>query len=308
MPKMFVLPSPIMEIDFFKDKKITLLMKREDLIHPFVSGNKYRKLKYNLHHISDLHIKNTVTKGGTFSNHIHAAAAAGKVYNFNTFGIIRGEKISNKTLDFAEAQGMKLFFVSRQEYRKIDESNFRDFLPTFDEGVFFIPEGGTNIFAIKGVAEMVEEIREQMPILPDYICCACGTGGTISGIIEGAKGEMNIVGFSALNGNFMQKEVEEKLQFFSTKKYQNWQIQEDYHFGAYAKVTEELLDFVRFFKGKYQILLDPIYTSKMMFGIFDLIQKGFFKENSKILAIHTGGLQGWNGIDTTFLENFDTQP
>ncbi len=292
----FNLPSPITVLDFFEAKKITLLIKREDLIHGQISGNKYRKLKYNLLKTKDLYIKNIVTKGGVFSNHIHATAAVGNFFKINTIGIIRGDEVNNKTLDFAKKNGMKLFFCDRTTYRNINEATFQDFLPQKIENAFFIPEGGTNKLAIKGVAEMVQEIKSQLPTMPDFICTACGTGGTLTGIIEGLVGKQKALGFSVLKGDFMENEIKQNQLQHTDNQYDNWEIVNDYHFGGYAKTTETLFDFIRNFKLKYNVLLDPIYTSKMMFGIFDLIEKGYFPEGSLILAVHTGGIQGWNGF------------
>jgi 1-aminocyclopropane-1-carboxylate deaminase len=296
MPNTFHLPSPIVKVDCFEEQNITIWMKREDLIHPEISGNKYRKLKYNLLTTNDLHSTKIITKGGVFSNHIHAISALGNFYKKNIIGIIRGENVENKTLDFAKKNGMELVFVSRSDYRLIDENNFQDFLPQKINNAIFIPEGGTNQLALKGVAEMIDEIRAQLPTLPDYICSACGTGGTLAGIIAGLQNEQKVLGFSALKGDFLTPEVEMLLKGFSEKKYDNWAINTEYHFGGYAKMKPELLDFIDFFKEKYDILLDPVYTSKMMFGIFDLVKKGFFEKGTDILAVHTGGLQGWNGF------------
>lgn len=292
----FNLPSPVTVLDYWEAKKITLLIKREDLIHGQISGNKYRKLKYNLLETKDLYIKNIVTKGGAFSNHIHATAAVGNFFKINTIAIIRGEAVENKTLDFAKKNGMKLFFCDRTSYRNIDANNFQDFLPKKIENAFFIPEGGTNKLAIKGVAEMVQEIENQLEIMPDFICTACGTGGTMTGIIEGLADKQKALGFSVLKGDFMENEIKQNQLQYTDNQYDNWKIINDYHFGGYAKTNEILFDFIRHFELKYNILLDPIYTSKMMFGIFDLIEKDYFPEGSVILAIHTGGLQGWNGF------------
>lgn len=293
----FNLPSPITMLDFFEDQKITVLMKREDLIHHQISGNKYRKLKYNLLETKDLHIKTIVTKGGTFSNHIHATAAVGNFLKIKTIGIIRGEKVENKTLDFAKKNGMELFFCNRADYRAIEEANFQDFLPKKISNGLFIPEGGTNKLAIKGVAEMIDEIKTQMEIMPDFVCAACGTGGTLTGIIEGLAGAQQALGFSVLKGDFMENEIKQNLLQYTDNQYNNWKIINDYHFGGYAKTNQKLFDFIQDFELKYGILLDPIYTSKMMYGLFDLIEKNYFPEGSTILAIHTGGLQGWNGFD-----------
>ena len=293
----FILPSPITMLRFFETQKITVLMKREDLIHHYVSGNKYRKLKYNLLKTKDLHITQFVTKGGAFSNHIHATAALGNFLKINTIGIIRGEKVENKTLDFAKKNGMDLIFCNRTDYRNINAENFQDFLPKKIENAIFIPEGGTNKLAIKGVAEMVEEIKMQLTEIPDFICTSCGTGGTLTGIIEGLAGEQKAIGFSALKGDFMGAEIRENQEKFELTPYKNWEIINDYHFGGYAKTNKILFDFVKDFELKYNILLDPIYTSKMMYGLFDLIEKNYFPEGSTILAVHTGGLQGWNGFE-----------
>jgi 1-aminocyclopropane-1-carboxylate deaminase len=293
----FNLPSPITMLDFFEAKKITVLIKREDLIHGQISGNKYRKLKYNLLKTKDLYIKKIVTKGGAFSNHIHATAAVGNFLKIDTVGIIRGEEVDNKTLDFAKKNGMEIFFCNRTAYRNINEENFQDSLPEKIEAAFFIPEGGTNKLAIKGVAEMVEEIENQLQPMPDFICTACGTGGTMTGIIEGLAGRQKALGFSVLKGDFMENEIRQNQLQYTDNQYNNWEIINNYHFGGYAKTSPILFDFIRNFELKYNILLDPIYTSKMMFGIFDLIEKDYFPEGSTVLAIHTGGLQGWNGFE-----------
>ena len=197
-------PSPIQEIQskLLQAKKVRLFLKRDDLIHPSVSGNKWRKLKYNLATAKELNHTTLLTFGGAFSNHIHAVAAAGKVFDFKTIGIIRGDRIDplNATLQYAEDQGMQLHFVTRAAYRK---KHTTDFYLTLQEqfGRFYsIPEGGTNTLALKGCAEIVTEIKDQLKFSPAYIATCCGTGGTIAGIIQGnAAAPTEILGVSALS-------------------------------------------------------------------------------------------------------------
>ena len=270
----------------------TLYIKREDQIHPHISGNKYRKLKYNLEEAKRLKKTTVLTFGGAYSNHIAAVASAGETYGFKTIGIIRGEELQNKvdanaTLSFAKNCGMTFKFVSREVYRKKTTDTFISQLESEFGDFYLVPEGGTNANAIKGCEEILQESDSEF----DYICCAVGTGGTISGIINSAKPHQKVLGFPALKGEFLNDDI---CKFARNT---NWELITDYHFGGYAKISEQLITFINTFKAQYDILLDPVYTGKMMFGIFDLLQKGYFPEGSKILAIHTGGLQGIKGMN-----------
>jgi 1-aminocyclopropane-1-carboxylate deaminase len=267
-------------------------LKPEYLIHPKVSGNKYRKLKYNLAQAKNLNHKTLLTFGGAYSNHIAAVASAGKELKFKTIGIIRGEELSlkiqsNPTLKFAQDCGMVLKFISREAYRdKVSEPFLNQLSHEFGD-FYMIPEGGTNHLAVKGCQEILTEEDSDF----DYICCSVGTGGTISGVINSSFPHQKILGFPALKGGFLREEITK----FATKN--NWELIEDYHFGGYAKINQELISFINEFRGRHNVPLDPIYTGKMLFGICDLIQKGYFPKNSKILAIHTGGLQGIEGMN-----------
>jgi 1-aminocyclopropane-1-carboxylate deaminase len=277
-------------IDF--PKGISLVIKREDLIHPFVSGNKFRKLKYNLLQAKAENHTTLLTFGGAYSNHIAAVAYAGKENGFQTIGIIRGDELadkiaSNPTLKFAQECGMQLEFVSREAYRLKTEAAFLEQLEEQYGSFYLVPEGGTNAFAIKGC----EEILTNEDTVFDYIGCAIGTGGTISGIINSALSHQKVLGFPALKGEFLQDEIRNFVHN------DNWELITDYHFGGYAKVNDELIAFINWFFEQTQIPLDPVYTGKMVFGIFDLITKNYFPENSKILLIHTGGLQGIQGMN-----------
>jgi 1-aminocyclopropane-1-carboxylate deaminase len=269
-----------------------LEIRREDLIHPFISGNKYRKLKYNIREVKRLKINILLTFGGAFSNHISAVAYAGKINNFKTIGVIRGEELENKiednpTLKFAKSCGMEFLFVSREAYRKKSETSFFEKLKEKYGDFYLIPEGGTNELAVKGC----EEILNPEDDIYDYICTCVGTGGTISGIINASKRHQKILGFPALKGDFLKGDIRKFA------KYENWELIKAYHFGGYGKIKPELITFINTFKRDYNIPLDPIYTGKMMFGILDLIKNGFFPKNAKILAIHSGGLQGIAGMN-----------
>lgn len=277
-------------IDFPND--ISLTIKREDLIHPFVSGNKFRKLKYNLLQAKAENKETVLTFGGAFSNHIAAVAFVGKEQGFKTIGIIRGEELfdkteENPTLKFAQKNGMKFEFVSREDYRLKSEISFLEKLKDKFGDFYLVPEGGTNELAVKGC----KEILTAEDAVFDFVCCAVGTGGTISGLINSAFPDQKILGFPALKGDFLKDEI----RIFAKKN--NWDLISDYHFGGYGKVNLELIEFINSFFDESKVPLDPIYTGKMVFGVIDLIHKNYFPANSKILLIHTGGLQGIEGMN-----------
>ncbi|UKM64806.1 pyridoxal-phosphate dependent enzyme [Flavobacteriaceae bacterium GSB9] len=275
-----------------KSMDVELFLKREDRIHPFVSGNKYRKLKYNLSEVKKQGFTTLLTFGGAFSNHIAAVASAGNSIGFKTIGIIRGEELKSKinvnpTLGFAKQKGMQLEFVSREFYREKHSTRFLNILRERFGDFYLIPEGGTNNLAVKGCEEILTEDDKQF----DFICCSVGTGGTISGLINCSKVRQQVLGFPALKGDFLQQDISK----FANKN--NWELITNYHFGGYAKINEELVTFINRFKNNFSIPLDPVYTGKMMYGIFNMIEKKYFPEGSKILAIHTGGLQGVEGMN-----------
>jgi 1-aminocyclopropane-1-carboxylate deaminase len=272
-------------INLLRECGIELVIKREDQIHPFISGNKYRKLKYTIEDAQKKGFKKLLTFGGAYSNHIAAVAFAGHVFGFETLGIIRGDELKDKinnnpTLSFAKKYGMQFQFVTREAFRSCKLMHeYQDY--------YVIPEGGTNALAIKGCEEILTEADTEF----DYICTAVGTGGTVSGLINCSQPSQQVLGFPALKGAFLQEDISK----FVSKS--NWRLITDYHFGGYAKIDEALIRFMNDFKQKQYIPLDPVYTGKMMYGIFDLIEKGYFPRGSKILAIHTGGLQGIEGMN-----------
>lgn len=278
-------------IGTFKNN-IQLFIKREDLIHPFISGNKYRKLQYNLSKAKEENHATLLTFGGAYSNHIAAVAYAGKMCGFQTIGVIRGEELlskinKNPTLTFAQQNGMQFVFESREEYKNRHEMEYIETLRQKFGAFYLIPEGGTNDLAVKGCKEILTENDAEF----DYICCCVGTGGTISGIINSSHVNQRIIGFPSLKGDFLNGEI----QKWVTKD--NWELNNAYHFGGYAKINSELIEFMNDFFVQTSVLLDPVYTGKMMYGIYDLIEKEFFTANSKILAIHSGGLQGIEGMN-----------
>lgn len=299
------LPSPleVLEYPLCVEKKVRLFLKRDDLLHIHhhnaFSGNKWRKLKYNLFEAKRLQHSALLTFGGAYSNHLAAVAEAGQLLGFQTIGIIRGEATFplNPTLQFCKDCGMQLHNVDREQYRYKDDLSFIDALHQKFGDFYLIPEGGTNVLAIKGAAEIITEAESQIPDLPNFIAVACGTGGTLAGVIAGLNARSQALGVSVLKGDFLQQDVTQHLLDYKSKYYKNWQILTNYHFGGYAKFTPELIQFINNFKKNYNILLDPIYTGKLLFAIFDLIQKDFFPSNSTIVAVHSGGLQGIAGFN-----------
>lgn len=289
----------ILQEDSVKNVQLTtqVYLKPEYQIHPFVSGNKFRKLKYNIEYFQRGNFDSILTFGGAFSNHIVATATAGNALNIPTIGFIRGQELSQKlemnpTLNFAKSCGMKFKFISRELYRTKDSNNFLKELKQNYPNAYIIPEGGTNELAVKGCEEILTESDEQF----DVICCAVGTGGTISGLINSSLPHQKIIGFPALKGSFLSQDIRKFV------KQTNWELCHNYHFGGYAKVDSELIDFMNSFKQNFGISLDPIYTGKMMYGIFDLLKKGFFSKTAKILVVHTGGLQSIAGMNQRLLK------
>ena len=284
--------NQLVELPILQEKQVSLTIKREDLIHPLISGNKFRKLKYNLLEAKKNGFDTLLTFGGAFSNHIAATAYAGKESGLKTIGVIRGEELhdkweTNPTLKLAHENGMQFHFISRDAYRKKDSPEKIEELSKRFGKFYCLPEGGSNALAVKGCAEILNEADSQF----EFICASVGTGGTIAGISNAAISNQQVFGFSALRGDFLKEDIRK----FTHKE--NWDLQTDYHFGGYAKVTRELIDFINEFKRATQIPLDSIYTGKLLFGILDMVNRDCFQPNSKILAIHTGGLQSIAGMN-----------
>lgn len=281
-------PTPIQEIhDAVFDKAgVQVLVKREDLNHRYVSGNKWWKLKYNLLEAQRLEKNTLLTFGGAYSNHIFATAAAAKELGFESIGIIRGEETLplNPTLSFAKSCGMRLDYVSREVYRYKHEPKFIDELHDRFGDFYLIPEGGTNELAVKGVEEFAKMLGNDF----DYLCCAVGTGGTLAGLVRGVNNQKPILGIPVLKEAEFLNDI---ISMLAGPVNHNWKLNLNYHFGGYAKSTPPLHALIKKCNKENNLPLDPVYTAKLAAGVFDLIQGGYFKHGSVILLIHTGGLQ-----------------
>jgi len=274
---------------------VTLFIKREDLVDAELGGNKWRKLKYNLEAAQQQNHDTLLTFGGAYSNHIYATAAAGQRCGYKTIGIIRGEQHLelNPTLQFATDCGMQLDYVDRETYRNKTSQSYIDQLHKKYGRFYLLPEGGSNLLALKGCAEIIDEIDTDF----DVVCVACGTGATLAGLISNLPDKQQATGFAVLKGaDFITTDVKSLLQQANIRPTSTWQVNTDYHFGGYAKTDQALWDFIAQFKKDFDIELDAVYTGKMFYGLFDLINNGYFKPGTRIVAIHTGGLQGNKGF------------
>jgi 1-aminocyclopropane-1-carboxylate deaminase len=279
---------------------VRLLLWRDDLLNPDLPGNKARKLKYNLQQARAEGHTRLLTFGGAYSNHLAAVAAAGQLYGFDTIGLIRGEEHTplNPTLARCVADGMQLHYLDRTTYRRRAEPELLAELQQTYGPAYPLPEGGTNVLALRGVAELIGEVRQHTEF--DYIAVAVGTGGTLAGLSLGlaeAKYPARAVGVAALKGaDFLRAEVDELTLVATGHTLPNYELHTTYHFGGYAKLPPGLREFIQNFETCYGVLLDPIYTSKLLTGVFDLIDKGHFPAGSTVVAVHTGGLQAWAGF------------
>lgn len=283
--------SPLTQIldQALSARRVELWIKRDDLLHPIVSGNKWRKLKYILNHALYHQTDTLISMGGAYSNHLHALAFAGQQLGLKTVAFVRGERPTqlNPTLIDLQQWGMQLNFVSRSDYRQLRQYKNYHSLPDLVSGQYWLPEGGATDLALQGVAEIMSELKQQF----DVLMVACGTGATLAGLITAAPVDMQILGVAALKGGaFLNADVKQLLPQAITQ--QNWQILLDYHFGGFAKYTPELKLFMHQFAAKHGVALDPIYTGKLLFAFYDLLNQGYFKPGQRILILHTGGLQG----------------
>jgi 1-aminocyclopropane-1-carboxylate deaminase len=283
------LPSPLVEIRDARveSRGLRLYLKRDDLIHAELPGNKWRKLKYNIGAARDQGMSTLLTFGGAYSNHIRATAAAGHYFGFNTIGVIRGEEHLrlNSTLRYATNHGMRLTYIDRRTYReKTGPSVIADLRAHFGN-FYLVPEGGSNALAVKGCKELVDEIDVDF----DVICCPCGTGGTLAGISAALRQGQRAVGFSALRGGtFLVDDVAELQRQSIGTVLDNWSIEVEFHFGGFARRTPQLDEFISSFTQLHGITLDWVYVAKMMYGIFALADRGAFNPGKRIVAVITG--------------------
>jgi 1-aminocyclopropane-1-carboxylate deaminase len=287
--------SPVHQIKniLFDNKGLEVFIKRDDMIHPIISGNKWRKLKYLLLQAQTQNKTHLVTFGGAYSNHLLATAAAAARFGFKATGIVRGEEVQNDTLFLCRLHGMQLIFTNRESYRD-KPALFKKYF-TDDTDAFFIDEGGASPEAARGCSELVNELTQNY----DHIFCACGTGTTAAGIINGLAQHNLSTQFNAIpvfkNGDFIKDEIDKFLTAPT-----NYQLHTGYHFGGYGKTTNELINFIKQFVTDTGILIEPVYTGKMLYALYDLAAKDHFKPGSKILAIHTGGIWGLLGMKDKF--------
>lgn len=271
----------------FCDFRATVHVLRLDLLHPIVSGNKWFKLTPYLDE-AEQSGKTVITFGGAFSNHIVATAAASANRNLQSAGIIRGEKpiVLSHTLQQAEVFGMKLFFATREEYRKksLPTTVFDFYKP---DDLFVVPEGG---YGQRGMAGAKKILATAETSSYTHLACAVGTGTTLAGIIASAEEGQKTIGIPVLKNAFsLHTEIS---QLLPEEKHQEINLIHDYHFGGYAKKSNALLEFMNNFYKATSIPTDFVYTAKAFYGVFDLVRKGLFSGNDKILLVHTGGLQG----------------
>jgi 1-aminocyclopropane-1-carboxylate deaminase len=291
----FEIFSPVHQIQdkLFDEQGLKVFIKRDDLIHPIISGNKWRKLKYLLKQAQTENKIHLVTFGGAYSNHLLATAAAAARFGFKSTGFVRGEEVNNDTLFLCRLHGMNLLFTDRESYR--DKPTLFNKYFSGDTSAFFIDEGGASALAAKGCSELVDKLTDTY----DHIFCACGTGTTAAGIVNGLS-ERNLStqfhGIPVLkNGEFLRNDIDGLLE-----KPSNYHLHTGYHFGGYGKVNDELIGFVKQFVASTGILIEPVYTGKMLYALYDLTAKGYFKPGGRILAIHTGGIWGLLGMKDKF--------
>lgn len=280
----------------FTRHKISVQVKRDDQIDKVISGNKWRKLKYNLLHAKAINAKGIITFGGSFSNHIHACALSCKQQQLSAIGIIRGEEDNqdNYTLTWAKHWGMQLSFVDRKTYRLRNEKSYLQHLQQQYPDYLIVPEGGSNALALIGMAEVIDELNQQSEF--DTLLSPVGSGGTLAGLISADKNQHKILGISVLKqGGYLVKQVNDLLPEHA-KAHTNWQLMSQYHGGGYARFSAQDAQRIRSFSAVVGIDFEPVYSGKMILALLDLMSTGYFPAHHRIVLLHTGGLQGLAGM------------
>ncbi len=292
---------PLEEVNFsdFSKHNVHFSFLRLDKIHSELGGNKYYKLKRNIKHILNLGRPTVVSFGGAYSNHLRALAAAGKIYSFRTIGFVRGEIVRplNPILKFCEESGMELQEITRENYRQKSSKNFTTKLRSELGEFYLLPEGGSNLRALRGCAEISHLIPAETDFGSRCITLACGTGLTLAGVVIGASQfeRTQAIGFSVLKApRYLSREVGGYLNStqigFDRNAHIPWRVEDEYHCGGYAKKTPELLEFVERFTQETRVPIEPTYTGKMLYGLSQLMDQGVVKSNTQVIAIHTGGI------------------
>lgn len=283
------LPSPVVEVD---DERLSaagvrVLLKRDDLIHPEVPGNKWRKLKYNVATARKLGAETLLTFGGAYSNHIRATAAVGAYCGFGTIGVIRGEEHLplNSSLRYAVSRGMRLTYMDRTTYRAKASAVVTEELHQEFGDFYLIPEGGSNADAVRGCAELPAELEASV----DVVFCAVGTGGTLAGVAAGVRPDQLVIGIPVLKGGaFLEGDIVALQEQAYGARTGAWRLECDYHFGGYAKRTPELGEFINDFDVRHGLRLDWVYEAKMMFALYDQVARGVFPQGTTIAALISG--------------------
>lgn len=296
------LPSRLEPLDLkhSQQKQLNVFLKRDDKIHPIVCGNKWRKLKYNLLKIKQQQSKEVISFGGCWSNHLHALGWCCHRLQIPLIAMVRGEpgRYKSAMISDLEKWDAEIHWLSREDYRLKNDKNWLQQLQDKFKQAVIIPEGGSNQLALQGVIELAKEAIEQSSQPIDYFCAAVGSGGTLAGLIKAFEAtHTRVIGIPVLKGaSDLEKRINHLLDSDGTNS-QNWELVEGYEFGGYAKYNELLCSYVQEFYEQSQILLEPIYTAKLLWGIEDLIQKDFFRKGSNLVILHSGGLQGLRGIN-----------
>lgn len=284
------IPSPLAELpdERFASRGVRLWLKRDDLIHPELPGNKWRKLKHNLADARAGGHRTLLTFGGAYSNHIRATAAAGELYGFATVGVIRGDELAdrplNPSLAFAAARGMRLVFVDRGTYRRRADPAYAAELASAHGEFFLLPEGGSNAAAVRGCAELPAEIA----VDHDVVAVACGTGGTLAGIAAGLAPGRTALGIAVLKGGFLARDVAALQRAAYGHETPNWRVDDGFHHGGYARTTPELHGFVEDFRERHGVALDTTYVGKLLYALTALVERGAFAPGTGIVAVKTG--------------------
>jgi len=294
------LPTPCQLLQHSTLFGMPVWVKRDDLVHPVVSGNKYRKLKYALIKIAEMsrqagHVPCLVTMGGTWSNHVHATAYAAHALGYQSLALIRGhEGMHSAMLDDCLERGMQIQFVDRVNYRRLrDDPMHRSTLTESGENQYWLPEGGSDPSALQGVAELIDEL----PFIPDVMLVGCGTAATLAGLLVGLKGRSFVFGIAVLqDAAYLRAEVSRLLEQAGYPNYQNYVLRTDFHHGGYAKVSPELRQFCNEFMAQCRVPIEPVYTGKVFFALRRLIQSGDIHPDQRVMVLHTGGLQGARGL------------
>jgi len=289
----------------FKKHQLIVSIKRDDNIHPIISGNKWRKLKFNLHFAEENNYTGIISFGGSFSNHIHALAFACQQQGLKSIGIIRGEQIyaSNYTLSMAQQWGMKLNFIDRKTYRLREDTDYLKALQKKYPDYLIVPEGGSNKLALGGVGEIITELNQQCEF--DTLLTPVGSGGTLAGLIQADNNQHQLLGISVLKQEGYLTEQVNSLLGNDYSHFNNWQILSEFHRGGYAKFSKEDEGRIIDFNQQTGFVFEPVYSGKMILALLDLIERGYFPKGQRIVLLHTGGLQGIGGMLERNLLNGD---